>query len=143
MSEICVWGNVHEFIKWASEKGRVVTLKWQSAGHYMTPHIAEVDDVDLLEKAGECPEVAWRFSTGVNFGSPDHRVIVNGKRMYGWEEYHVPGRRYIDLRNFMCDGQPCSTETNIASSLAELSEANGLTLAEFMNKYQPGGKLHK
>lgn len=101
----------------------------------------------------------WRYGHSIYEGTSLYRYRVNGEIMLGYIDYdklallnsdllednefeefdtsYFTNREYKDFREWACEVMGHSTETNIACLATSLAKENGVTLAGFMEIYQP------
>lgn len=97
----------------------------------------------------------WRWGECILEGSPLWEYTVNNQKMLGYldegrlddliegeepedklDETFYTEREYESYTDWLCEVMSCSTEKHIACFAVSLAKANGLSLAEFMEKYQ-------
>lgn len=99
----------------------------------------------------------WRYSNGcILEGSTLYEYTVNGNKMLGYidqheienlnegespddmvDETYFTETAYQSFTSWLSSVLDISTEKNITAVAISLAKENGLTLAEFMRKYQP------
>lgn len=101
--------------------------------------ICSVPDEDWKEDWGW-----WRSGRCILEGNPLHEYCVHGEKMLGWldeerekeEDSDYIGCPYSTFTDWLIFCWGLGTEKNIACFATSLAKHNGLTLAEFMQKYQ-------
>lgn len=113
--------------------------------------ICDIPDEDWKDNWGW-----WRESSCIYEGRELYEYTVNGKKMLGYipeideeeakyedneedKEFVLNFYKYIESKNFtawLSEVFNLSTERNITSFAISLAKENGITLAEFMDRYQ-------
>lgn len=124
------------------ENGIEATIKYKSDTGEL--HVWELDNENFEKLSGISEENWkseygwWRQSRCIYEGFAEREYIVNGKSMNGYindksDYVYTSHKSFID---WLSNTFNLGTEKNLTAFATSLASDNGLTLAEFMNKYQ-------